>query len=153
MRETVFILCNVIIRNGCYMYFAVWPIDIGQIAKWHPFHTTTILNTQQNEKTLSHCIYRDDAGCWLKWNRKPELCGNYATTWHLKLCRGDGLCRDLLLDLIFPTVSQHCNQCYLLTSGICWAIYFSFLYQVDIWSNLAAWNWSAGIVKGANLSF
>ena len=34
---------NVIIWNGCH--FAVWLIDIGQTAKWHPFHITTILNT------------------------------------------------------------------------------------------------------------
>ena len=55
--ERVFSFChvfrNVIIWNGCH--FAVWPIDIGQTAKWHPFHITTILNTQQNENTLSHC--------------------------------------------------------------------------------------------------
>ena len=31
-------------------------IDIGQTAKWHPFHTITLLNTQQNENTLSHCM-------------------------------------------------------------------------------------------------
>ena len=43
---------NVIIWNRCH--FAVWPIDIGQTAKWHQFHITTILNTQQNANTLSH---------------------------------------------------------------------------------------------------
>ena len=30
------------------------PIDIRQTAKWHQCHITTILNTRQNENTLSH---------------------------------------------------------------------------------------------------
>ena len=45
---------NVVIRNGCH--YAVWPIYICQTAKWHPFHITTILNTQQNKNTLSQWI-------------------------------------------------------------------------------------------------
>ena len=54
--EKVFSFChvfhNVIIWLGCH--FAVLPIDIGQTAKWHQFHITTILNTWQNENTISH---------------------------------------------------------------------------------------------------
>ena len=57
--ETVFLFChvfhNVIIWYGCH--FAVWSIDIGQTAKWHQFHITTILNTWQNELTTLNWKY------------------------------------------------------------------------------------------------
>ena len=62
MRETrlfsfYHLFRDVIIRNGCH--FAVWPIDIGQTAKFHPFHTTTILNTKTKtvHKKIQHHYY------------------------------------------------------------------------------------------------
>ena len=54
--ERVFSFCRVfsivVIWNWCHL--SVWPISIGQTAKWHPYHMITLWNTWQNENTLSH---------------------------------------------------------------------------------------------------
>ena len=55
-RKRVFSFCRVfsfaVIWNWCHL--SVWPISIGQTAKWHPYHMITLWNTWQNENTLSH---------------------------------------------------------------------------------------------------
>ena len=54
--ESVFSFCRVfnivVVWNGCH--FAVWPISIGQTAKWHPCRMITLRNTWQNEHSLMH---------------------------------------------------------------------------------------------------